>query len=116
MLDSKISRRTAVGTGAAVGAAVAGLVIGGAGGYLAHGEGGTVTSTTTVGSGSGATSTVTSVSTSTVTSTGSGGTGPYTGSIVVQTLAGGGDAWAKYVAEQYNSTHPGANVTTNPIP
>jgi ABC-type glycerol-3-phosphate transport system substrate-binding protein len=116
ILDSKVSRRAAVGTGAAVGAAVAGLVIGGAGGYLAHGSGGTVTSTTTVGSGSGATSTVTNTVTSTVTSTGSGGTGPYTGSIVVQTLAGGGDAWAKYVAEQYNSTHPGANVTTNPIP
>ena len=112
MLDSKISRRAAVGTGAAVGAAVAGLVIGGAGGYLAHGSSGaTSTVTSTVGSG-GATSTVTS----TVTSTASGGSGPYTGSIVVQTLAGGGDAWAKYVAEQYNSTHPGANVTTNPIP
>jgi hypothetical protein len=117
LLDSKVSRRAAVGTGAAVGAAVAGLVIGGAGGYLAHGSGGTTTvtctSTTTVGSGG---PTVTNTVTNTVTSTVASGSGPYTGSIVVQTLAGGGDAWAKYVAEQYNSTHPGANVTTNPIP
>ena len=116
VLNSKISRRAAVGTGAAVGAAVAGLVIGGAGGYLAHGSGGTntvtSTSTTTVGSGG---STVTDTVTNTVTSTVASGSGPYTGSIVVQTLAGGGDAWAKYVADQYNSTHPGANVTTNPI-
>lgn len=115
ILDSKISRRTAVGTGAVVGAAVAGLVIGGAAGYVAHPSSSTTTVTSTVGSGS-ATATETVTATSTVTSTASGGSGPYTGSIVVQTLAGGGDAWAKYVAGLYNSTHPGANVTTNPIP
>jgi Bacterial extracellular solute-binding protein len=120
LLDSKVSRRKAVGTGAAVGAAVAGLVIGGAGGYLAHSSGSTatstITSTTTVGSGTGGTSTVTSTVTDTISGTGTGGSGPYTGSITIQTLAGGGDAWAAYVAGLYNASHPGANVKTQPIP
>ena len=114
ILDTKVSRRKAVGTGAVVGGAVAGLVVGAAAGYFAHGSSSSTPATSTVTStvGGGATQTVTS----TVTSTASGSAGPYTGNIVVQTLAGGGDAWAKYVAGLYNSTHPGANVTTNPIP
>lgn len=112
LLNARISRRTAVGTGAAVGAAVVGLVVGVAAGYEAH-SGGTSTVTSTVGSGG--TQTVTNTVTNTVTST-VGSSGPYTGSITVQTLAGGGDAWAGYVASQYNASHPGANVKTQPIP
>jgi hypothetical protein len=123
LLDSKVSRRKAVGTGAVVGAAVAGLVIGVGGGYFAGSSGSgstkTVTSTSTVqGSGSGGTTTVTSTvnDTTTVTESGTGGTNPFTGNIVVQTLAGGGDEWAGWVAKNYNATHPGANVSTSPIP
>jgi hypothetical protein len=119
VLGEKISRRRAVGTAAVAGAAVAGLVIGAAGGYVAHSSSSsspqTVTSTTTVGSGAGSTETVTSTVTSTATASGGSGN-PYAGTIVVQTLAGGGDAWAKYVAGLYNTSHPGANVSTQPIP
>lgn len=126
ILNSNVSRRKAVGTGAVVGAAVAGLVVGVAGGYFAGSSSSssgstktvtcTVTSTSTV-NGSGATATVTNTVTSTEISTVSGsGSNPFTGNVVVQTLAGGGDEWAGWVAKNYNATHPGANVTTSPIP
>jgi hypothetical protein len=125
IFDSKVSRRKAVGTGAVVGAAVAGLVIGVAGGYFAgssssSGSTTTSTTTTTVMEGGSGTATVTSTvnDTTTVTSTvGSGsGSNPLVGNVVVQTLAGGGDEWAGWVAKNYNAVHPGANVTTSPIP
>jgi hypothetical protein len=125
LFDSKVSRRKAVGTGAVVGAAVAGLAIGVAGGYFAGSSSSSSTATSTVTGptttvttgGTGGTNTVTSTSTTTVTQTGTGsGTNPFTGNIVVQTLAGGGDEWAGWVAKNYNTVHPGANVTTSPIP
>jgi ABC-type glycerol-3-phosphate transport system substrate-binding protein len=123
LLDSKVSRRKAVGTGAVVGAAVAGLAIGVAGGYFAgssssSGSTATVTSTSTEMTGGTGTSTVTNTVTNTITSTatGTGGNNPLVGNVVVQTLAGGGDEWAGWVAKNYNAEHPGANVTTSPIP
>ena len=121
LLDSKIPRRKALGTGAVVGAAVVGLAVGVAGGYFAGSSSASTATTTvnntvtsTVGNGTGVTSTVTE--TSTVTSGTGAGNNPFTGSIVIQTLAGGGDEWAGWVAKNYNAIHPGANVSTSPIP
>lgn len=72
-LDERISRRAAIGRGAAVGAAVAaGLVIGGAGGYLGGSLSAgnkTVTSTVQGSATGGATQTVTQTATQTATQT-----------------------------------------------
>jgi ABC-type glycerol-3-phosphate transport system substrate-binding protein len=122
--DKKITRRKAIGTGAAAGLAVAGLVVGAGAGYFAGGAGGgskTVTNTATTtmtatGTGGGGGTTMTETVTNTVTATGTGGGGAGSATITVQGLAGGISTFVKFVGDAYHAQHPNVTVTPLPIP